>query len=125
MQENVVSFRNLNITLCFTPDKKHFIFFSTILFGYFVVLTTAAIVLVLLNKRTHSRFRDDVLHSFRAVLLSFFPLLFSYVSVWIFERRLELYELYWWMVTFSFLLLNIVAQLALFSPLVCLSWDHA
>ena len=114
MQDNVVSFRNLNLTLCFTSDKKHFIFFSTILFGYFVVLTTTAVVLILLNKRTHTRFRDDILHSFRAVILSFFPLLFSYVSVWIFD----IYELYWWMVTFSFLLLNIVAQLALFSPLV-------
>ena len=117
-QEGLSSFEILNLTLCFTPDGSAYIIFNLLLFVYLIILVLISFYLILNNKRIYSHFRDDVVHSFRALFLAIFPLLFQCAGVFIFTE--VTYIFFWSMSVIAFVVFNIIAQLAMFSPMVSL-----
>ena len=117
-QEGLSSFEILNLTLCFTPDGSVYIIFNLLLFAYLIILVLISFYLILNNKRIYSHFRDDVVHSFRALFLAIFPLFFQCAGVFIFME--VTYIFFWSMSVIAFVVFNIIAQLAMFSPMVSL-----
>lgn len=115
-QEGLKSFEYLNLTVCFTQDESVYMVFNFLLFSYLMILV---LISFLNNRRIYSQFKDDVLHSFRALILAIFPLVFQFTSDSILVEEISsYYNIFWWMSVLAFVVFNIITQLAMFSQMV-------
>ncbi len=121
LQENQLqSYNAFNMTFCYSDPDIYYEIFDLLVFFYLAILVLTSFILILINRRIYSRFRDDKVHSFRALVLSFLPLLMLFIGE--ITVIASFYQVYWWLSVTALVLFNIIAQMATFLPMVRCQW---
>lgn len=114
-----MSYYAVNVTVC--TSEAAFVFYF-IFFVYCVLLALTSFILILANQRIYSRFRDDIMHSFRAILLSIFPLMIQLSGDWLVTENKLMYEVFWWISVLALVVFNVITQIVVFFPAVSSSY---
>ena len=112
-----MSFRSLNLTTC-AVDSELTNVIPILIIAYYVLQIVAAFFFILANKRIYSNFKDDTLHSFRALIFGCLMVSIREIAFLLVQSDYRAYLAVWWLFLISLVVLNIFAVLATFLPAV-------
>ena len=120
--DSLLSYHIFNVTTCSpSPPGALQLSFTLWLFLYFaIVFIVSLFILRVLNRTVSSKFRDEALHSSRALFLSIFPLMAFFLSDWISIGTLYQYYKVYSSLSMAALFFNLTAEVVVFGPVVSL-----